>query len=97
MCSRTSRRGSRDAPRPLPRRTNIAPRRARITRLRRRHRRLRTRANPGALDMRAGELGLILGVSSVDVMYLEQGSMTLSEKDWARVFEAVRAVRKGRG
>jgi hypothetical protein len=47
--------------------------------------------------MRAGELGLILGVSSVDVMYLEQGSMTLSEKDWARVFEAVRAVRKGRG
>lgn len=55
------------------------------------------RAMPLALDMRAGELGRILGIGVIDVMYLEQGSMTLSDEGWTRVLEAVRAVRKDRG
>lgn len=55
------------------------------------------RAMRQALDMRAGELGRILEISAVDVLYLEQGNTTLSDEDWTRVFEAMRAVREERG
>jgi hypothetical protein len=55
------------------------------------------RAMRQAMDMRAGELGRILGIGPVEVLYLEQGNYTLSDEDWARVFEAVRSVRKERG
>lgn len=55
------------------------------------------RAMRHALDMRAGELGRILEISAVDVLYLEQGNTTLSDEDWARVFEALRALGEERG
>lgn len=57
----------------------------------------RMREERRALDMLSPELAACLGLRGLDVVHLEQGNYTLSDEDWTRVFEVLRAVREERG
>lgn len=57
----------------------------------------RLREERRALDLLSPQFASRLGLRALDVVYLEQGNYTLSEADWARVFDAVRAMREERG
>jgi hypothetical protein len=57
----------------------------------------RLREERRALGMLSPQIADRLGLRALDVVYLEQGNYTLSDEDWARVFEVLRAVREERG
>lgn len=57
----------------------------------------RLREERRAAGLLSHEVAPLLGLSAVDVIYLEQGVRTMSDEDWARAFEALRAARKERG
>jgi hypothetical protein len=43
------------------------------------------------------ETAQLLGIGVADIVYLSQGQRTLSDEDWTRVFEVVRAEKERRG